>query len=204
MDLLTNPNVAYLLLAGGLVFAILALGAPGTGVLEIFALSLVLLSGYIVVSAPISINWWAFPLILAGLVLFFLAVQKPNRMVHLVVSILALVLGSTYLFQGNVWYIPGVNPLLAAVVSIFSAGFFWLVARKVIESRSVPPSHDLEGLIGKIGEARTEIHRGGEVLVDSELWSARSTQIIPNGSRVRVIGREGFTLEVEAVDQPGL
>ena len=35
MDFLQNPNVAYLLLAGGLVFAVLALAAPGTGVLEI-------------------------------------------------------------------------------------------------------------------------------------------------------------------------
>jgi membrane-bound ClpP family serine protease len=40
MEFLQNPNVVYLLLAGGLIFAVLALVAPGTGVLEIGAVLL--------------------------------------------------------------------------------------------------------------------------------------------------------------------
>jgi len=37
--------------------------------------------------------------------------------------------------------------------------------------------------------------------VASELWSARSEQPIPAGSRIHVISREGFTLVVETDDQ---
>ena len=51
--------------------------------------------------------------------------------------------------------------------------------------------------MGKIGEARTAIHQEGSVLIDSELWSARSQESIPAGEHVRVVKRDGFTLEVE-------
>jgi membrane-bound serine protease (ClpP class) len=203
MEFLANPDVAYLLLAGGLVFSVLALVAPGSGILEIFALFLILSSGYMIASVPITIIWWAIPVILAGLLLFFLAVQKPNRLIHLAVSTLALVFGSAYLFQGRNAYTPGVNPILAGVVSILSAGFFWMAGRKVLESRSLQPRDELESLIGKFGQAKTEISQEGSVLVDSELWSAHSKLVIPGGARVRVIGREGFTLEVEAIELPG-
>ena len=38
MEFLLDPNVAYLLLAGGLIFAVLAILNPGTGLIEVLAL----------------------------------------------------------------------------------------------------------------------------------------------------------------------
>ncbi len=46
------------------------------------------------------------------------------------------------------------------------------------------------------GEARTEIYNGGSVQVASALWSARSDERIPTGSKVRVVSRSGLTLTV--------
>ncbi len=46
MEFLQNPNITYLLLAGGLIFAVLALVSPGTGVLEIGALFILGLAGW--------------------------------------------------------------------------------------------------------------------------------------------------------------
>ena len=69
-----------------------------------------------------------------------------------------------------------------------------------MEARETVPSHDLESIIGSIGEAKSAIHTEGSVYADGELWTARSEQRILSGSRVRVIGREGFILEVEAID----
>lgn len=61
------------------------------------------------------------------------------------------------------------------------------------------PRMDLGKIIGETGEAKTDIHDEGSVQIGSELWSARSTVQIYEGSTVRVIKREGFILEVEAV-----
>jgi membrane-bound serine protease (ClpP class) len=202
MDILLNPNVAYLFLAGGLILAVLSLLAPGTGILEIFALFALLLAGWAVYNLPI--NEWALLVLLAGVVVFILAIRKPRAVILLVVAIVMLVLGSAFLFNSDndVWWKPAVNPLLAATVSILSAGFFWVATQKVIQARSVRPTHDLSALDGAIGEARSDIHEEGSVQVAGELWSARSQQPIPNGARVRVAGREGFILIVEAIDQP--
>ena len=59
------------------------------------------------------------------------------------------------------------------------------------------PTHDLDGLVGQIGESRTAVHEDGSVQVAGELWSARSAEQIAAGSHVRVVRREGFILVVE-------
>jgi len=202
MEFLQNPNVVYLLLAGGLIFAVLALVAPGTGFLELGVLFILGLAGWGVIMYDIPINWLAVILLLIGIILFFMAISKPKIWALLVASIVAIVFGSAFIFRSEVWYIPAVDPILTALVSILSGLFFWIAARKVIESRSARPRHDLEALVGAIGEAKTRIHAEGSIQVAGELWSARSEKPIPSGARVRVINREGFTLLVEATNQP--
>lgn len=191
-----NPNVAYLLLVGGALLAILAVLNPGTGLLEVAALILLILAGYAIYILPI--NYWALGLLLLGVIPFIFALRKSGNLIYLGISILALVVGSIFLFQG-VGRQPAVNPVLAVTVSTLSAGFLWFVGRKVLEVQSIRPTHDLAALVGEIGEAKTEIFTEGSVQVAGELWTARSQQPIPNGSKVRVTGREGFILEVEKV-----
>jgi len=47
------------------------------------------------------------------------------------------------------------------------------------------------------GEARTDILAEGSVYVNGEDWSARSKTLIPAGSKVLVLRRNGLVLEVE-------
>ncbi len=195
MDVLLNPNIAYLLLVAGFVLAILSLFAPGTGLLEIGALFALLLAGWSVYNLPINV--WALGLLVLGVFPFLLALRKSGQVVYLVVSILALVIGSSFLFQGESW-LPAVDPLLALFVSIVTAVSFWWMGRKAIEAELTTPSHDLQQLIGVVGEAKSAIQVEGSVQVAGELWTARSQALIPEGADVRVIGREGFILEVEA------
>jgi membrane-bound serine protease (ClpP class) len=196
MNFLLDPNVAYLLLAGGLTFAILALITPGTGLLELGALLAFLLAGYSVYNLPI--NLWALVILLIGVFPFMLAVRKSGKLAYLAISIVALVVGSAFLFRSDVWYVPAVNPLLALVVSVLMAGYFWVATRKILEVEMNPPVHDLEGLIGQVGEAKSAVYQTeGSVQVNGELWSAQSETPIPGGAAVRVVGREGFVLQVK-------
>ncbi|OQY88903.1 MAG: hypothetical protein B6D39_10455 [Anaerolineae bacterium UTCFX2] len=200
MDFLQDPNVVYLLLAGGLVAAVISLATPGTGFLEIGALFILGVAGWGIVTYDLPINWWALVLLGAGAALFFLSIRRQRALPLLAASVLAIVLGSAFLFSTGTWYAPAVNPLLAFTVSVLSGGFFWLVGRKAIEAFQTLPTHDLKGLVGLIGEAKSRIHNDGSVLVNSELWSAWSDQPIPDGMRVRVVGREGFSLKVEPIE----
>jgi len=203
MEILLDPNVAYLLLVAGLVFVVLAMVSPGTGVLEILALFVLMLAGWSIINLADAnqINWWALGAILVGLILFVVAVYRVGHLILLGISILVLVLGSAYLFHSVIWYVPGVNPVLAASVGIATGGFFWVAARKAIDAGKERPTHDLEGLIGLTGEAKTLIHQEGSVQVAGELWSAESDEPISEGARVQIVGREGFVLKVEKIQQ---
>jgi len=199
MDILVDPNVAYLLLMVGVVVAIMALFAPGTGVLEVGALFVLFLAGWEISQQVINI--WALALLILGVIPFILAMRRSRNLAFLVVALVAFVVGSAYLFRGATWYQPGVNPILAIITSIIASGYLWIAGTKVLETEKLKPRHDLAKLIGNIGEARTEIHTEGSVQLGSELWSARSEAPIRAGSKVKVVKREGFILEVEPIPE---
>lgn len=194
MDFLLDPNIAYLILLGAFLLGMMAIASPGTGLLEIGALFCIALAGYAIYH--LSFNWWALILMGLSIVPFFYAIQKPKRELFLALSIILLVIGSIFLFPRTVLQ-AGVNPFLAIIASTLVTGFLWIAVRKSMEATRMRPSHDLEGLVGRIGEARTRVNEEGSVLVAGELWSARSDTPIPAGSSIRVLRREGFILIVE-------
>ena len=194
MDFLLDPNVAYLILLGGVLLAMLALAAPGTGLFEVGAFFCMALAGYAIYH--LSFNWWALVLLALSIVPFVYAIQKPKRELYLALSILLLVGGSVFMFPAAEGQAV-VNPLVAVVASGLVAGFLWVAVRKSLEAAAARPSHDLEGLVGQIGEARTKVFEDGSVQVAGELWSARSESPIAAGNLIRVVKREGFVLIVE-------
>jgi len=198
MDILVNANIAYLLLMFGAILMMLALVTPGTHLLEGGALLLLAAAGYEVFR--LGFNVWALVVLVLALIPFIYAIQKSKREWALALSILGLVVGSLYLFPGSGW-LPAVNPILAVVISVLSAGFLWMAVRKGMQAHHAHPLQDLNSLIGQTGQAKTEVFEAGSVQVASELWSARSGKPIPAGSRIRVVSREGFTLIVENDDQ---
>ncbi len=194
MDTLVNPNIAYLASVLALLAILAAIVAPGTGLIEIAALLLIGASAYFVYN--LGMNLWALIILLLSVVPFVLAIRSKNSLPYLVASIIMIIGGSLFLFTGT-GLKPLVDPLLVIGVSALASTFVWFAAKKSIQAQNAKKFHNLDELVGKIGEARTAIHQEGSVLIDSELWSARSQESIPAGEHVRVVKREGFTLEVE-------
>jgi len=194
MDFLLNPNVAYLFLLGGVLLAMLALATPGTGFFEVGAFFSMALAGYAIYN--LTFNWWAFILITLSIVPFIYSIQKPKRELYLGGSILLLVIGSIFFFTTETGG-PAVNLFVAISASVLVSGFLWIAVGKSIQAAHARPVHDLNSLVGQIGEAKTKIHEGGSVQVGGELWSARSEKAIKAGSSIRVVRRDGFTMFVE-------
>jgi membrane-bound serine protease (ClpP class) len=194
MEFLLDPNIAYFVLMVAILFVLIAIVSPGTGVPEVLALFSLALAGYAVYH--LGINWWALGLLLLSLAPFYFAVRGPRRELWLALSILGLTAGSIFFFPAQSGLIS-VHPALAIVTSVLFAALMWVAARKVMQIAQVRPIHELSSLIGERGEARTDVKDAGSVQVASELWSARSEKLIPAGRAVRVVGRDGFVLIVE-------
>jgi len=196
---LLNPNIAYLFLVGGVLLTFFAIATPGTGFLEIGALFLLTVAGYAIYTLPIHI--WALVLLVLSLIPFGLALKNPSKCeYYLGSSIVGVIVGSAYLFRGDSWA-PAVNIWLVIIVSLLMGGFIWFSITKTLEALESRPAHDLDALVGRIGEAKTEIHDEGSAQVSGELWTVRSKTPISAGKRVRVIERNGFVLDVEAVKE---
>jgi membrane-bound ClpP family serine protease len=194
MDILLDPNIAYFLLIAGLSAAILALFSPGTGFIEAGAFLVLIMAGYGIANLPVNV--WAFFILGLGIFPFLIALRRSRQYIFLVISLLALVIGSVFLFQGSEGRLTAVNPWLALVVSALVVGFLWLAAHKSLEAFDKPPVQDLGRLIGKVGIAVTDIRREGSVYVGGENWTAQSDQLIPAGTRIRVLSRNGLVLSV--------
>lgn len=197
-EILLNPNVLYIFLVLGFLLVILAILTPGTGIIEVGALFALFFTGWGIYNSPV--NLWAVVLVLLGAAPFVVLVRRRGGRIYLAFSLAALFLGAAYLFRGAAWWQPAANPLLIILVTALSGGYLWIAAIKVLETERSRPTHDLEGLIGALGEAKTDIYSEGSIQVHGELWSARSPTPIAAGAQVRVTGREGFILEVTAVE----
>lgn len=197
MQLLLDPNFAYLVIVFGFLLTIFAILTPGTGVIELGVLFALVIAGWQIYNMPINI--WALAALGSGLIPFVQVVRGKNRRVYLGLTMITFVFGSVFLFRGDAWYQPAVNLPLAIVVTGLAGGLIWVMTDKILEARAAPPSHDLSGLIGAIGTARTDIHAEGSVFVMGELWTGRSTKKIKSGAKVEVVAREGFSLDVKEV-----
>lgn len=198
MAFLLDPNFAYLLIVAGFLLLVFALLTPGTGLFEVGAIILLGLAAWRIVE--LSINLWALIVLALGVIPFIFAIRNRQRTMNLVLTLAAYVIGSAFLFRAEKWWQPAVHPVLAVVTSIAAGGLFWLMTTKVLEAEGKRPSHDLGGLVGSFGEARTDVHAEGSVYLKGEMWTAESELPIRAGARVKVISREGFVLHVIEVE----
>jgi membrane-bound serine protease (ClpP class) len=197
MDLLLDPNVAYMILVVGFVIGVLALLTPGTGYLEVGVLLAILIAGYAIIQQPI--NLWALILLAVGVVPFLIALRKFKQWYYLVPAIISIVIGTVFLFRTEAGGLA-INPWLATVMSIIAVVLLWIIGQKGIEALKLRPSQDLSVLIGKTGVAHSDIRQTGTLYVAGEEWTAKSEKLIREGHHAKVIAREGLVLLVEPVD----
>ena len=88
MEILLDPNLAYLLLLTGALLGLLALVMPGTGGLELGALFCLVLAGYAL--TQLDFNMWALLVFVLSLVPFLYSIRKAHREPFLALAILMM------------------------------------------------------------------------------------------------------------------
>lgn len=196
MNLLLDPNIAYVALVAGLVLAVLAVIAPGTGLLEVGALIFIGMAVYSMIHLPVNI--WALVILFLGVVPLALTIKHPTQKRYMIIT-LAILVFSTYFTFKDPKGAPAVNFLLAIITSIITVTLLWVVGRKSLETLRMESNQEKKNPVGKTGESRTEILKEGTVFVEGEDWTARSEEKIAAGRKIKVIRQEGLILEVKEI-----
>jgi len=194
--LVTNPNVAFILLligVYGLIFEFLSPGAVAPGLVGAISLLVAL---YALAFAPI--NYAGAALLLLGIALMVAEVHIGAFGALGIGGIAAFVIGALMMFPART---PGFT-LSGAVITgaaIVSSVLLLLVLAALLHSRKRPVVTGSEALIGAEGEAVSWQGGEGRVRVNGEIWLARSDTSLAAGNRVKIVGRDGLVLRVEDI-----
>jgi membrane-bound serine protease (ClpP class) len=195
LAIITNPNVAYLLLMIGIYGLILEFYSPGLGVPGIVGVICLLLGAYALQMLPISYAGLA--LILLGLALMVAEIVTPTVGVLGAGGVVAFVAGSIMLFDSE---LPGYRvslPIIAAVAAA-SAGTFMLGLGAAARARRLRVSTGREAMLGAPAVALEDFAESGRVRAFSESWQARSAEPVHKGDKLRVTAIDGLVLTVQA------
>jgi len=194
LSVITDPNVAYLLMLLGVYGLIFELANPGTVLPGVIGAISLLLALFALNLLPVDYAG-------AGLVLLGLGLMVAEGVIGAfgvigVGGIVAFMVGSVIMFHANA---PGMTLSLSVVIgaTVVTAGLFLLVLAMLLRSRRRPVITGGEALIGTEGAAIEWRGTEGTVRVKGEVWHARATGALQPGERVRVVSREGLVLTVE-------
>jgi membrane-bound serine protease (ClpP class) len=201
LQVIADPNVAFLLLVIGIVGVTAELYHPGSFAPGIVgAISLVLA---MVALGNLPTNWGAVALIGFSLTLFLMELHITSHGILGTGAVVAFLLGGSLLFRPTApggWSLSEsvvVSPWLLLAMCAGLAGFFLVALRAGLRARRLPVLDPLMRLPGALGVAASPLAPEGTVRVQRETWSAVSFgEEIEPGEEVEIVAREGLTLHV--------
>jgi len=196
--LLTNPNVAYILLLLGIYGLFFELQNPGMIFPGVVGAICLILGFYALHLLPV--NYAGVALIFLSAVLFILEIYITSGGLLTIGGIVALVFGSIILFESDVPFLRLSWEVIMLAVGIIAAFVIFLVYLG-IRAQFRKRQTGREGIVGEVGIAKTKVDQsGGTVFVHGEFWNAVSDTVIKKDARVKVVRVDAMTLTVERVE----
>jgi membrane-bound serine protease (ClpP class) len=192
---LTDPNIAFLVLAVGALALYAEFTHPGAVVPGVVGVIFILLAIFALNLLPV--RYASLALIALAFVLFALEAKFASHGILTIGGVAALTLGGLLLVDGP---IPEMRVRLAVALAVslpfgaitaFLMSIAWRARRNKVATGS-------QGLIGELGVAYTDLAPSGKIFIHGELWNAHSAQMLHSGASVRVIAIHDFDLEVES------
>ncbi|MFC1834621.1 nodulation protein NfeD [Thermodesulfobacteriota bacterium] len=193
LDVIANPNIAYLLMMIGGLGIMIELYNPGLIFPGVLGGMCLLLAFFALQVLPV--NYVGIMLILLSIVLFILEIKVASFGLLSIGGITCLTLGSIMLFESEDSAMRVSWSVVVPTVVTVSA-FFILAMSLVAKAWMTKPRTGEEGLTERIGTAVTDIDNEGKVYVHGEYWNAVSDSPIAKGERVRVTKVDNLFIEV--------
>jgi len=194
LEVLTNPNIAYLLLLLGFYGVFFELSNPGgffPGILGVLSLILAFLAFQL-----LPINYAGLALLVLGIIMFILELKVTSFGLLSIGGAISMSLGSLMLFESP-------DPIMRVSLEVmipailFTVFFFVFAIGFAIKAQKRKAVTGSESMLDLLGEAKTNISPSGQVLINGEIWRAESTQKIKAGELIQVIGVNGLVLQIK-------
>jgi membrane-bound serine protease (ClpP class) len=197
LSVVSNPNIAYILLLVGLAGLYFEFANPGVILPGVIGGMSLILAFFALQTLPV--NYAGVLLILFAVILFIAEIKIISHGLLTVGGIVSLVMGSLLLYDSSEPAMRVSLQVLVPTVTILSL-FFAAVISLVVKAQLRRKHTGKEGMEGVEGVTVTEVSEQGKVLIKGEYWNAVSDRRIEEGKRIRVKTVEGLTLNVEEID----
>ncbi|MCG6873193.1 MAG: nodulation protein NfeD [Gammaproteobacteria bacterium] len=194
LAVITDPNVAYILMMLGVYGLFFELYNPGTlfpGVVGAICLLLALYAFQV-----LPVNYAGLALVSLGVILMGAEFFVPSFGALGIGGVIALVVGSIILMDTNVEAFRISLPLVVTV-AVLTGGLMLTVVYLAVRSRNRPLVSGREQMLGAIGVAEQDFDTSGFIRVHGELWTAHAPRPIRHGEKLRITAMEGLILTVE-------
>ena len=193
LSIISNPNVAYILMILGFYGLYFELSNPGAIFPGVAGAICLILAFYALQTLPI--NYAGLMLIILAIALFIAEAFITSHGVLGLGGTVALLLGSVMLIDSSA---PSLRISWAVIVPVvlISSLLFIVTVTVAVRAHREKADTGVEGLIGMQAEAKTDILTDGQVFVRGEYWNARSDDQIMKGEKVSITAVKGLTLKV--------
>ena len=207
LHILSDPNIAFILLSVGSLGILAELYNPGTflpGITGVIALILAFFS-----LGNLPTNWAGVALVVFAVILFIGELYTEGFGVLGIGALVAFLLGGLLLFLPFGPVSPSlpdlsVSPWVLGGITLAMGAFLLLLVTQVTRARRAPAMTGAEHFIGQTATVHQDLAPRGRVWFEGQTWFAEtpSRQTVLTGQKVRVVGVEGLTLMVEALEPP--
>jgi len=192
LSVITNPNVAFILLMVGIYGLIFELSTPGAIVPGVIGTICLLLGLYALNMLPI--NYTGLALLLLGIAFLVVEIFNPTVVLGLG-GVAAFLLGAAMLFK-----IEGPGYRLSWTVIIIAAAMIFsltvLVLGSLWRARRNPARVGVQAMRGLPAEVLDWSGSEGHVFTHGERWQAHGTEVLAPGETVEVADIKDLTLVV--------
>ncbi len=198
LAVITNPNVAYILLILGFYGLLFELSNPGSILPGVAGGICIILAFYALATLPV--NYAGVALLVFALILFLAEVKVASHGLLTAGGVISMLLGSMLLINTPATYLRISWAVIIPAVVTTLLFFLFAVGLGLRAQRRKTATGD-KGMVGERGRAVTPVGpAGGQVFVHSEYWRATAAEEIPAGAAVEVVAANGLGVTVKRVN----
>ncbi len=196
LDVISNPNIAYILMMLGIYGVLFELHSPGSILPGVVGGICLILAFFAFQTLPV--NFAGLLLILFAVILFIAEIKVTSYGLLSVGAVISLTLGSIMLIKSPLPFLQISLKIILPVV-VVTVLFFLFAAFMVARSQLKKPVTGAEGLVGEIGVANSAIDPEGEIYIHGEIWTAECNEKIEKGEKVEILSVAHLKVKVRKI-----